>query len=59
MGTGVAVDGLLILLGGVGLWVGANLVVTASVRIARKLGVSDLVVGLSVVAVGPPHRSCW
>jgi cation:H+ antiporter len=34
------------------LWACANLVVSSSVRIARRLGVSDLVVGLTVVAIG-------
>lgn len=36
----------------VGLWQGAELVVNAATRIARKIGMSDLVIGLTVVAIG-------
>jgi cation:H+ antiporter len=52
MVPGPVVDGVLVVVGGLGLWVGANLLVTSSTRIARKLGVSDLVIGLTVVALG-------
>lgn len=44
--------GLFILAGAVGLPVGADLVVDASVEIAAHLGVSEVVVGLTVLAVG-------
>jgi cation:H+ antiporter len=36
----------------VGLWVGARLLVDAVVRLARRLGLSDLTIGLTVVAAG-------
>ncbi|MCA9981750.1 MAG: sodium:calcium antiporter, partial [Anaerolineales bacterium] len=36
----------------VGLWFGAVWVVDSATRIARRLGVSDLVIGLTVVAIG-------
>ena len=36
----------------VGLWVGARLLVDAVVRLARRLGLSNTVIGLTVVAVG-------
>ncbi|MFC6787497.1 calcium/sodium antiporter [Halobaculum halobium] len=36
----------------VGLWVGARLLVDAVVRLARRFGLSDLTVGLTVVAMG-------
>lgn len=35
-----------------GLWLGGNWVVDSATRIARKLGLSDLVIGLTVVAIG-------
>jgi cation:H+ antiporter len=35
-----------------GLWVGARLLVDASVRLARRFGLSDLVIGLTIVAMG-------
>jgi cation:H+ antiporter len=35
-----------------GLWIGARLLVDAVVRFARRLGLSDLTVGLTVVAMG-------
>ncbi|WP_420643157.1 calcium/sodium antiporter [Candidatus Leptofilum sp.] len=34
------------------LWQGAELVVNSATRIARKIGMSDLVIGLTVVAIG-------
>ena len=36
----------------VGLWVGARLLVDASVRLARGLGLSEFVIGLTIVAMG-------
>lgn len=36
----------------VGLWFGAVWVVDSATRIARRIGVSDLVIGLTVVAIG-------
>lgn len=36
----------------VGLWRGAELVVNSATHIARKIGMSDLVIGLTVVAIG-------
>ena len=36
----------------VGLWFGANWVVDSATRIARQIGMSDLVIGLTVVAIG-------
>ncbi|MBE0643449.1 MAG: calcium/sodium antiporter [Bacteroidetes bacterium] len=36
----------------VGLWKGADWVVESAARIARKLGLSELVIGLTVVAIG-------
>jgi cation:H+ antiporter len=36
----------------VGLWFGAVWVVESATRIARKIGLSDLVIGLTVVAIG-------
>lgn len=35
-----------------GLWFGANWVVDSATRIARQVGMSDLVIGLTVVAIG-------
>ncbi|MCA9956778.1 MAG: calcium/sodium antiporter, partial [Anaerolineales bacterium] len=36
----------------VGLWQGAELVVNSATHIARRIGMSDLVIGLTVVAIG-------
>ncbi|MFC7248824.1 calcium/sodium antiporter [Halomicroarcula sp. GCM10025324] len=36
----------------IGLWVGARLLVDTVVRIARRFGLSDLVIGLTVVSMG-------
>jgi cation:H+ antiporter len=35
-----------------GLWVGARLLVGAAVRLARRVGLSDLTIGLTIVAAG-------
>ncbi|MBX0325977.1 calcium/sodium antiporter [Halomicroarcula sp. F13] len=35
-----------------GLWVGARLLVDAVVRLARRFGLSDLIIGLTIVAMG-------
>jgi cation:H+ antiporter len=35
-----------------GLWAGANWVVEGSVGIARKLGVSELIIGLTIISIG-------
>lgn len=44
--------GALIVAGLVGLGVGANLLVTGAVNIARDLGISETVIGLTLVAIG-------
>jgi len=49
---GVLVSITLIIGGLVGLIIGANLLVTGSVEIARALGVSEAVIGLTLVAIG-------
>jgi len=41
-----------IVLSVLGLWVGARLLVDAVVRLARQFGLSDLVIGLTIVAAG-------
>jgi cation:H+ antiporter len=43
---------LLILLSVLVLWGGAVWIVESAARIARRLGLSDLVIGLTVVAIG-------
>lgn len=48
----LAVDGLLIGLGVALLVVGANWLVDGATQVARSWGVSDLVIGLTVVAIG-------
>jgi len=50
--THLAMIGLFLVAGGVGLPVGASLMVEAAVEIAGRFGVSDTVVGLTVVAFG-------
>ncbi|QZP38408.1 sodium:calcium antiporter [Halobaculum magnesiiphilum] len=45
-------DGLLLAVGVAALWAGARLLVGSSVRLARRVGLSELVIGLTVVAVG-------
>jgi len=49
---GPAVQSVVIVLTVVGLWVGARLLVDSAVRLARRAGLSELVIGLTVVAVG-------
>ncbi len=46
------VDSLLVLVGLVGLIIGANWLIESAQVIARALGVSDLVIGLTLVAIG-------
>jgi cation:H+ antiporter len=41
-----------ILLSILGLWIGARLLVDAVVRLARRFGLSDLTIGLTIVAMG-------
>lgn len=48
----IGIDILIILVCIVGLWFGAEQVVEAATRIARKIGMSDLIIGLTVVAIG-------
>jgi len=49
---GVAVDLAVVLVTIVGLYFGADLLVTGAVAVSDRLGLSGLVVGLTVVAVG-------
>lgn len=46
------VDTLIMLICLGGLWIGANWVVDGSVSIARKIGMSELVIGLTIVSFG-------
>lgn len=46
------IDVLVIIVCIVALWRGAELVVNSATHIARKIGMSDLVIGLTVVAIG-------
>ena len=48
----ITVDILIILLCLVGLWKGADWLVESSVAIARKIGISELIIGLTIVAIG-------
>jgi cation:H+ antiporter len=48
----LAVPIVVVVLGVVGLWFGARLFVDAAAALARRVGLSDLVIGLTVVAVG-------
>ncbi|MDT8347296.1 MAG: calcium/sodium antiporter [Flavobacteriaceae bacterium] len=43
---------LLLLVGGIGLWAGSELLVDSAVEIARNIGVSERVIGLSLIAIG-------
>jgi cation:H+ antiporter len=49
---GPAVQIGVILLTVLGLWIGARLLVDAVVRLARRFGLSDLTIGLTIVAMG-------
>jgi cation:H+ antiporter len=49
---GSAVQVGIVLVTVLGLWVGARLLVDSVVRLARRAGLSELVIGLTVVAVG-------
>ena len=49
---GPAVQLGVIVLSILGLWVGARLLVDAVVRLARRFGLSDLTIGLTIVAMG-------
>lgn len=48
----VALNLAIIVISAVGLWKGADWMVESASRIARRLGLSELVIGLTVVAVG-------
>jgi cation:H+ antiporter len=50
--TGPALDFLAVAASVVVLWLGARWFVRSAVRLARRLGVSELVIGLTVVALG-------
>jgi cation:H+ antiporter len=52
MVTAVALDVGLVVAGVAGLWVGADQFVAGASRLARRLGVSGLVIGLTVVSLG-------
>jgi cation:H+ antiporter len=49
---GTTVQLSVIFLSIVGLWIGARLLVDAVVRLARRFGLSDLTIGLTIVAMG-------
>lgn len=46
------INGLIVAICVVGLWTGGSWVVDAAARIARKVGMSELVIGLTIVAIG-------
>src|SRR3989344_2332893 len=46
------IETVLLIAGLIGLWLGADLVVVYSKRIASKLGISELFIGLTVVSIG-------
>jgi len=50
VGVGVDVGGLLVVVGA--LWYGSRYLVDGAVGIARRLGLSELVIGLTIVAAG-------
>lgn len=52
MVSALVADVLLVCLGVAGLWVGADWFVAGASRLARRLGVSGLVIGLTVVSFG-------
>ncbi len=45
-------SGLILIVCIFGFWFGANWLVDSAVHIARRLGVSQLVIGLTIVAIG-------
>ncbi|NKE37368.1 calcium/sodium antiporter [Natronococcus sp. JC468] len=49
---GVAVQIGIILVSVLGLWIGARLLVDAVIRLARRFGLPELVIGLTIVAMG-------
>jgi len=49
---GIALDIVLIGVAGVGLWFGSGLLVEGAVAIAGRLGLSEAVIGLTVIAIG-------
>lgn len=49
---GTVVQFVVIVVSVLGLWIGARTLVDAVVQLARRFGVSDLVIGLTIVAVG-------
>ncbi|MFC6940480.1 calcium/sodium antiporter [Salinirubellus sp. GCM10025818] len=49
---GTAVQVGIVLVTVIGLWVGARLLVDSAVRLARRVGLTELTIGLTVVAVG-------
>jgi len=48
----VYIDICIILVSLLGLWKGADWLVESSIAIARKIGISELVIGLTIVAIG-------
>ena len=50
--TGPTVQVLVIVLSILGLWIGARLLVDSVVRLARRFGLSDVTIGLTIVAMG-------
>ncbi|MGB1249979.1 MAG: sodium:calcium antiporter [Candidatus Promineifilaceae bacterium] len=46
------IDALIVVVCIVGLWLGGSWIVDAAARIARKVGMSELVIGLTIVAIG-------
>jgi cation:H+ antiporter len=52
VGGGPAVQAAVVVASILGLWIGARLLVDAVVRLARRFGLSDLTIGLTVVAAG-------
>jgi len=49
---GPVVQIAVILLSVLGLWVGARLLVDSAIRLARRFGLSDITIGLTIVAMG-------